>query len=77
LPFLKKNPHCQLERTASVAGYIGLPRSHPYAATKAGVINLVENLKTDNPEIDIRLINPSFVKTTLTDKNNFKMPSLL
>lgn len=77
LPFLKKNPHCQLAITASVAGYIGLPRSQPYAATKAGVINLVESLKTENPELDIRLINPSFVKTKLTDKNNFKMPSLL
>ncbi|MBY7734722.1 SDR family NAD(P)-dependent oxidoreductase [Francisella philomiragia] len=77
LPYLKKNPKCQLAITASVAGYIGLPRSQPYAATKAGVINLVESLKAENPELDIRLINPSFVKTKLTDKNNFKMPALL
>ncbi|KEI34703.1 oxidoreductase, short-chain dehydrogenase/reductase family [Francisella sp. W12-1067] len=77
LPYIKKNPHCQLAITASVAGYIGLPKSQPYAATKAGVINLVESLKAENQDLDIRLINPSFVKTKLTDKNNFKMPALL
>ncbi|WP_150466611.1 SDR family NAD(P)-dependent oxidoreductase [Francisella sp. SYW-9] len=77
LPYLKNNPKCQLAITASVAGYIGLPRSQPYAASKAGVINLVESLKAENPDLDIRLINPSFVKTKLTDKNNFKMPALL
>lgn len=37
----------------------------------------MESLKAENPELDIRLINPSFVKTKLTDKNNFKMPALL
>ena len=60
LPFLKKNPDCQLTITVSVADYIGLPRSHSLmAATKAGVINLVESLKAENPELNIRLINPS------------------
>lgn len=77
LPFVKAHPSTQLAVTASVAGYIGLPRSQPYAATKAGVINLVESAKSENPGLDIRLINPSFVKTKLTDKNNFKMPAIL
>ena len=77
LPFLKKNPTSQLAITASVAGYIGLPKSQPYAATKAAVINLVESLKAENSNLDIRVINPSFVKTKLTDKNDFKMPALL
>ncbi|QLE79548.1 SDR family NAD(P)-dependent oxidoreductase [Francisella sp. Scap27] len=77
LPYIKKHSTTQLAVTASVAGYIGLPKSQPYAATKAGVINLVESAKAENPELDIRLINPSFVKTKLTDKNNFKMPAIL
>ena len=77
LPFVKNHPSTKLAVTASVAGYIGLPRSQPYAATKAGVINLVESAKAENPELDIRLINPSFVKTKLNDKNNFKMPAIL
>ena len=77
LPYLKQNTDCQLAITASIAGYIGLPRSQPYAATKAGVINLVESLKAENQKLDIRLINPSFVKTRLTEKNNFKTPLIL
>lgn len=77
LPYLKQYTHCQLAITASVAGYVGLPRSQPYAATKAGVINLVESLKAENQYLDIRLINPSFVKTQLTEKNGFKMPAIL
>ena len=77
LPYLKENTHCQFAVTASVAGYIGLPKSQPYAATKAGVINLVESLKSENNNLDIKLINPSFVKTKLTDKNDFDMPMII
>ncbi len=77
LPFLKSGELAQLAITASVAGYIGLPSSQPYAASKAGVINLVESLKSENVGLDIRLINPSFVKTKLTAKNDFKMPALM
>ncbi|APC96559.1 SDR family NAD(P)-dependent oxidoreductase [Francisella frigiditurris] len=77
LPYLKSNTNCQLAITASVAGYIGLPKSQPYAASKAAVINLVESFKAENQNLNIKLINPSFVKTRLTDKNDFKMPALM
>jgi len=77
LPYIKSNPKCQLAITASSAGYIGLPNSQPYGATKAAVISLVESLKCENSKLDIRLINPSFVKTKLTDKNDFKMPAII
>lgn len=64
---------------ASVAGYRGLPTAAAYGATKAGVINMCEALK---PELDrhgvrLTLINPGFVETPLTDKNNFPMPFLI
>lgn len=64
---------------ASVAGYRGLPTSAAYGASKAGLINMCESLK---PELDrygvqITLINPGFVKTPLTDRNEFKMPFLM
>lgn len=77
LPYCKDNKQTTLAITASVAGYIGLPNSQPYASTKAGVISLVESLKSENQDLDIRLINPSFVKTKLTDKNDFKMPMIM
>ncbi|WP_440615452.1 SDR family NAD(P)-dependent oxidoreductase [Cysteiniphilum sp. 6C5] len=75
--YLKQNPACVLAVTASVAGYVGLPYSQPYAATKAAVINLVQSFKAEHKNFNIKLINPGFVKTKLTDKNNFKMPNLM
>lgn len=64
---------------ASVAGYRGLPTAAAYGATKAGIINMCEALK---PELDrhgvrLTLINPGFVETPLTDKNEFPMPFLI
>ncbi len=77
LPYLKSHRKCQLLVAASIAGYIGLPNSQPYAATKAAVINLIESAKAENLHLNIRLINPGFVKTRLTDKNNFRMPAII
>jgi NAD(P)-dependent dehydrogenase (short-subunit alcohol dehydrogenase family) len=64
---------------ASVAGYRGLPTGLIYGATKAALINLAETLYLDlKPHgLDVYLINPGFVKTPLTDRNEFKMPALI
>lgn len=64
---------------SSVAGYLGLPTSAGYGATKAGLINMAEALKPecDAYGIKIQLVNPGFVKTPLTDKNPFPMPFLM
>lgn len=64
---------------ASVAGYRGLPTSAYYGASKAAQINLAESLKfdLDRHGIKLQLVNPGFVKTPLTDKNDFSMPFLL
>lgn len=64
---------------SSVAGYLGLPTSAGYGATKAGLINMAEALKPecDALGIKLQLVNPGFVKTPLTDKNPFPMPFLM
>ena len=64
---------------ASVAGYFGLPRSAAYSSTKAGIINLLETMRTElKPRgITVRMIAPGFVKSELTDKNDFPMPFLM
>ena len=64
---------------ASVAGYGGLPTAAAYGATKAALINMIESLKPDCDRLGIKLqlVNPGFVKTPLTDKNDFPMPFLL
>jgi NAD(P)-dependent dehydrogenase (short-subunit alcohol dehydrogenase family) len=64
---------------ASVAGYFGLPRSAAYSSTKAALINLLETMRTElaPSNIKVRMIAPGFVKSELTDKNDFPMPFLM
>lgn len=64
---------------ASVAGYRGLATASAYGMTKAGLINMCEAMK---PELDLenvkmQVICPGFVRTPLTDKNDFPMPFLM
>ncbi len=63
---------------SSVAGYRGLPTSGGYGATKAALINLCEAFRPELERVgvDLRLINPGFVDTPLTQKNPFPMPFL-
>ncbi len=64
---------------SSVAGYRGLPRSLVYGPTKAALINLAESLYLDLKDkgLDVYVICPGFVKTPMTDQNEFKMPYLI
>lgn len=65
--------------TASLSGVVGLPGAAPYSAGKAALINLAESMQgiLARDGVTLRLINPGFVKTRLTDKNTFPMPFLM
>ncbi|MFW5680034.1 MAG: SDR family NAD(P)-dependent oxidoreductase [Pseudomonadota bacterium] len=69
----------QIAVVSSIAGYTGLPTSAYYGATKAALFNMCEALKfdLDRAGIDMRVIAPGFVRTPLTDKNDFPMPFLM
>ncbi|MDH5723626.1 MAG: SDR family NAD(P)-dependent oxidoreductase [Alphaproteobacteria bacterium] len=78
-PFFKKQGYGQIVLCASIAGYRGLPMGQPYCATKAGLASYAESLKLDlkKDNIDVKLISPGFVRTPLTDKNDFPMPFMI
>jgi len=79
IPHFKRQGFGQIVLCGSVAGYKGLPGGQPYSATKAAIINLAESLRAEmsDKNIDVRLISPGFVKTPLTDKNDFPMPMMI
>ncbi len=75
---LKDQKSGQIALCGSVAGYTGLSGGQPYSATKAAVMNIAESLYAECPKhIDVKLISPGFVRTPLTDKNNFSMPMII
>lgn len=63
----------------SIASQVGLPYGGAYSAPKAALLNLAESVQ---PELEtygvtLQVINHGFVKTRLTDKNQFEMPGLM
>lgn len=79
LPGMKARRSGRIALCASVAGYRGLPNGQPYSSSKAGLINLAESLRAEcrGTGVDIRLISPGFVRTPMTDKNDFRMPMMI
>lgn len=79
LPRMRARKRGRIGVVASVAGYRGLPTAAAYGMTKAGLINMTESLRLEalREGVDIRVVNPGFVRTPLTDKNDFPMPFLM
>lgn len=64
---------------SSVAGYRGLPLALSYGASKAGLNAMAETcyLELKPHAVDVSLVCPGFVRTRLTEGNDFKMPALI
>ena len=65
--------------TSSLTGFRGLPGSIGYTASKAATMSLADCMYADlhKTGVQVQVINPGFIKTQLTDKNDFKMPFLM
>ena len=79
LPMMRERGDGQILLNASSAGYRGLPGGAPYSAPKAATIHLAEALQPEAARwgIRLRVINPGFVDSRLTAKNDFVMPGLM
>ena len=76
--YYKKKGNGHISIVSSIAGYRGLPNSTGYGPSKSALNNLTESLYFDFKRYGIRvsLVSPGFIKTPMTDKNDFKMPFL-
>ena len=76
--FFKNQKSGIIAIVSSIAGYRGLPNSTGYGPSKSALNNLAESLYFDFKRFNVRvcLVSPGFIKTPMTDKNDFKMPFL-
>ena len=79
LPKMLKKKNGVIVGISSLADRKGLSGSGLYSASKAAASMFLQGLRLDvkNSGIKVITVKPGFVRTEMTDKNNFKMPFLL
>ena len=76
--YYKEKRSGQISIVSSVAGYRGLPAAGAYCASKSALSSFAESLYFDLKRNNVRvsLISPGFIKTPMTDQNDFPMPMI-
>jgi short-subunit dehydrogenase len=79
LPEMLRRGRGHLAAVSSQAAYKGLPGESAYCASKAAVSTYLEGLRIQlrGNGIAVTTICPGFIKTPMTEVNNFKMPWLM
>jgi len=76
LPLLRGRRGTQLGGMSSTVSFGGVPRAEAYGASKAAIRNMLQALRVHlvHQGIQVFSVCPGFVRTPLTDKNDFPMP---
>jgi len=79
LPAMLERESGRIVGIASLAGLRGLPQAAAYCASKGAIINFFQSMRIHlrDHNIGVTIVNPGFVRTPLTDKNDFHMPFLI
>jgi short-subunit dehydrogenase len=79
LPDMLRRGRGHIVAVSSLAAYKGLPGEWGYSASKAAVNNILEGLRVQvrGRGIAVTTICPGFVRTPMTEVNEFKMPWVL
>ena len=75
----KKREQGQFVGISSIAGIRGLPGSGAYSSSKAALINYLESFRVEMApyKIDVTTIAPGYIKTPMTDVNDYSMPFIM
>ena len=76
--YFKNKKSGQISMVSSVAGYRGLPAGGAYCASKSALTTFAESLYFDMKRSNVRVsvVHPGFIKTPMTDQNDFPMPMI-
>ena len=79
LPQMLAERSGHLVGVSSLAGYRGATGAAAYGASKSALIHFLESMRFDlaGRGVDVTIVNPGFVRTPLTDRNEFDMPFLV
>lgn len=76
LPLLRVGRVKAIVGVGSTAAWTGLPRAEAYGASKAALHYFLDSLRVDltGEGFTVVTVAPGFVRTPLTDRNDFEMP---